>query len=304
MIKEKKSVIDIARGGNHNGPGYRTLVLFKGCPMRCKWCSTPDSQKLETEIGIFQDRCSLCGNCVKACPQMAIEIRDEKLVIDHSRCDGCALCMKVCHYKALKQYGTMMSIPELMKVIESDAILYKHSGGGVTFSGGEPLMTQPEFMEELMKTCKERGISAGIQTCGCVPWEHVKAVLPYTDFFLWDIKHMDSQKHREFTGHGNERILQNIHRVAMAEVPLYIRIPVIPNYTDSDENIRAICEMAQGLASVKSVDVIPIHHVGSSRYESLGIPYPIEGLPLITDERAAEIKGIIESYGFRCRMGG
>lgn len=304
MLKEKKSVIDISRGGNHNGPGYRTLVLFKGCPMRCKWCSTPDSQKLETEIGVFQDRCSLCGNCVKACPQKAMEVKDGKMVIDHSRCDGCALCMKVCHYKALKQYGTMMSIPELMKIIRSDAVLYKHSGGGVTFSGGEPLMTQPEFMAELMRTCKKEGISAGIQTCGCVPWEHVEAVLPYTDFFLWDIKHMDSQRHREFTGHGNERILENIHKVAEEGVPIYIRIPVIPEYTDSDENIHAICHMAQDLASVKSVDVIPIHHVGSSRYESLGIPYPIEGLPLISDERAAEIKEIIESYGFHCRMGG
>lgn len=301
---EKKSVIDIARGGNHNGPGYRTLVLFKGCPMRCKWCSTPDSQKLETEIGVFQDRCSLCSNCVSICPQKAVEIKNDKLVIDHSRCDGCAQCMSVCHYKALKQYGTMMSIAELMNIIERDKVLYDYSGGGVTFSGGEPLMTQPEFMADLMRTCKERGISAGIQTCGCVPWSHVDAVLPYADFFLWDIKHMDSEMHRKFTGHGNERILENIHRAAKAGVPLYIRIPVISGYTDSDENIRAICAMAQGLQSVRSVDVIPVHHVGSSRYESLGIEYPIAGLPLISDERALEIKCMIESYGFHCRLGG
>ncbi len=182
-------------------------------------------------------------------------------------------------------------------------VAYKHSGGGVTISGGEPLL-DIDFTMKLLRSFKEEGISVGVNTCGHVPWARIQPILPYIDFFLWDIKHMNPEKHKELTGVSNKLILSNAKAVAEKGTPLYIRIPVIPGYNDSEENIRATCEFARGLSSVVEVDLLPLHHLGKARYESLNRPYPIAGIPLIPDHVMQGLKQLVESYGLKCSIGG
>lgn len=196
-----------------------------------------------------------------------------------------------------------MTVEEIIQEVKKDAILYKHSGGGVTISGGEPLL-QPDFTKALFQASKERGISVGVDTCGHVPWVNIEQVLPYVDFFLWDIKQMDPEKHQKFTSVSNELILSNARSVSERGIPLYIRFPVIPGYNDSDENIRATCEFARSLRSAVEVHLLPVHHLGRVRYEGLDCPYPIADVPLIPDDIMQSVKQLVESYGLKCRIGG
>ncbi|MBL7120312.1 MAG: glycyl-radical enzyme activating protein [Dehalococcoidia bacterium] len=301
--RKKRVVLSITRVVIHNGPGIRTLVLFKGCPLRCLWCSTPESQKAEPEIGIYPSRCNHCGYCVPACPLDAISLTEETISINRAQCNSCGECAKVCLPKAITLLGRYVTVAELVEELEKDAIFFKHSGGGVTISGGEPLL-QPDFTKDLVKACREKGISMGIDTCGHVPWTNIEHVLPYVYFFLWDIKHMDSEKHRELTGVPNELILSNARSVSETGIPLYIRIPVIPGYNDSEENIRATCEFASSLPSVVEVHLLPVHHLGRARYESLNWPYPIADVCLIPDDVLQAMERLVESYGLKCRMNG
>jgi pyruvate formate lyase activating enzyme len=299
----KRFVISITRMTVHNGPGMRTVILFKGCPLRCFWCSTPESQKETPEISVYPDKCIHCDQCVPVCPLNAINLTDETISIDRAICDNCGKCAEVCYTEALKLLGQEMTVQELLEEVKKDAVVYKHSGGGVTVSGGEPLL-KPEFALELFRAFKEDGISVGVDTCGYVPWENIKPVLPYIDFFLWDMKLMDDRKHREFTGVSNRRILDNIRSVSERNVPIYIRLPVIPGYNDSEENIRATCEFARGLSSLVEINLLPMHHLGKVRYASLGRDYPIAGIPLIPDNILQDIKGLVESYQLDCRIVG
>jgi len=194
-----------------------------------------------------------------------------------------------------------MSVEELLEEAKKDTIIYKHSSGGVTISGGEPLL-DPDFTVKLLQAFKEEGISVGIDTCGHVPWADIQQMLPYTDFFLWDIKHMNLEKHRKLTGVSNKLILSNARSVSEKNIPLYIRVPVIPGYNDSEENIRATCEFAQGLSSVVEVGLIPLHHLGKARYDSLNLTYPIANIPLVSDNVLQSMKRLVESYGLRCSI--
>jgi pyruvate formate lyase activating enzyme len=196
-----------------------------------------------------------------------------------------------------------MTIEELLTEIKKDTVIYKHSHGGVTISGGEPLLN-PEFTRELLRALKKENISVGVDTCGHVPWANIEKVLPYVDFFLWDIKHMDSEEHRKFTGVSHNLILSNVLSVSKRNIPLYIRVPVIPGYNDSEENIRATCEFASSLTSLVSIDLLPLHHLGKARYNSLNLAYPIAGIPLIPDTVMHHIKRLVESYQLNCNIVG
>jgi pyruvate formate lyase activating enzyme len=196
-----------------------------------------------------------------------------------------------------------MSVEDLLEEAKKDIVFYKHSGGGVTLSGGEPLLN-PDFNKKLLRALKEEDISVGVDACGHVPWASIEEILPYIDFFLWDIKHMDSKKHRELTGVPNELILNNARSVSERNIPLYIRIPVIPGYNDSEDNIRATCEFVRGLSSVVEVDLLPFHHLGKVRYESLNRVYPIANIPLIPVNVLQNMEQLVESYGLRaCIVG-
>lgn len=196
-----------------------------------------------------------------------------------------------------------MTIQELLDEVKKDVIFYKHSHGGVTISGGEPLLG-PDFTRKLLQALKQEGISVGIDTCGHVPRANIEQMLPYIDFFLWDIKHMDPEKHRKLTGVSNKLILSNARFVSERNVPLYIRLPVIPSYNDSEENIRDACEFARGLSSVVEIDLLPLHHLGQARYESLNRPYPIANIPLIPDIVLRKMKELVESYGLKSSIVG
>lgn len=297
----KRLVLSINRMTIHNGPGMRTLVLFKGCPLRCLWCSTPESQKSEPEIAVFPGKCIHCNQCVPACPLNAINLTDKAVSINRSRCDSCGKCARACYAEAIRILGQPISIEELLTEVRKDMVFYQHSGGGVTLSGGEPLL-DIGFTRELLQVFKEDNINTGVCTCGNVPWASVEQVLPNVDFFLWDIKHMDAEKHRKLTGVSNKLILSNARAVSERGVPIYVRLPLIPGYNDSEENIRATCEFALGLSSLVQFDLLPLHHLGKARYESLDRPYPIADIPLIPDSVLQDGKHLVESYGLQCSI--
>ena len=298
---DSRLVLSITRMTIHNGPGLRTLILFKGCPLRCCWCSTPESQKTEPELAVYPAKCIQCGLCVPICPVHAVSLPDGKPVIDRSLCTVCGKCAEVCNAEAIVVLGHRMTVAQLVTEVKKDEIVFKHSHGGVTISGGEPLFV-PGFALKLLRAFKQAGINTGVDTSGQIPWSGLEPVLPYVDFFLWDIKHMDPQQHKRLTGVSNELILSNARAVSARHVPLYIRIPLIPGCNDSEENIRATCEFVKGLASVVEVGIMPLHHLGRSRYDSLNLPYPIGNLALIPDEQLQKTKNLIESYGLKCRI--
>ncbi|MFC1871311.1 glycyl-radical enzyme activating protein [Chloroflexota bacterium] len=299
----KRLVLSITRMTIHNGPGIRTLILFKGCPLRCRWCSTPESQKTEPEIAVYPDKCIHCDRCLPVCPLKAINLTEETVGIDRTVCDACGNCARECYAEAIKILGQPMTVAEIVEEVKKDAVIYRQSGGGVTISGGEPLL-DPDFMVSLLRAISEEGISVGVDTCGHVPRASIERVLPWVAFLLWDIKSMNPEKHRELTGVSNELILNNLRAVSGRNIPLYIRVPLIPGYTDSDENIGAIAELARGLSSVVEVALLPLHHLGEARYNSLDCAYPIAGLPLIPDNDLQAVKRRIEAYGLKCNVGG
>jgi pyruvate formate lyase activating enzyme len=291
-------VLSVSRMTIHNGPGIRTLILFKECSLRCLWCSTPESQKGQPEIAFRRDKCIRCDRCISACSLKAIALRDETIHIDRALCNGCGMCVEVCYSEALILLGKRRTVRELVQEVKKDQVFYRHSRGGVTLSGGEPLLN-PGFTVELLRTLKTEGISAGVDTSGHVPWANVEPVLPYVDFFLWDIKHMNPQRHKELTGASNELILDNLRGVSERKVPVYVRVPVMPGYNDSEENVAATCEFSRGLPTLVEIDLLPLHHLGKARYDSLDRCYLIADLHLIPDATVKDLKARVESYGLK-----
>jgi pyruvate formate lyase activating enzyme len=298
---KKRHVLSIARMTVHNGPGIRTLILLKGCPLRCIWCSTPESWKETPEIAFYPHQCILCNDCIPVCPKNAIATGDRAVVIDRESCDNCGRCVDVCNTEALRLLGQQYTADELVHEVMKDEIVHKHSGGGATVSGGEPLL-EPEFAAELLRALKENGINTGADTCGFVPRKNIEVVLPYVDFFLWDIKHMDDDTHRKLTGVSNRVILDNLCFASGNNIPVYLKVPVIPGCNDSEENLRAVCDFAGDLHSLVEINLLPLHHLGKARYAALGREYPIDGIPFIKDDVLTEMKRLAESYGLKCSI--
>lgn len=300
---KERIVLSVTRMTLHNGPGIRTLILFKGCPLHCPWCSTPESQRAEPEIAINPAKCTQCAKCIPACPISAIGLTSGVIALDRDLCSACGRCAEICQYEALTLLGKPMMVESLVELAKRDMVFYKHSGGGVTLSGGEPLL-DPEFTGELMEALRKEGIRVGVDTCGHVPWSHIEPWLSRIEFFLWDIKHMNPEKHKALTGVSNELILRNARSASERNIPLYIRVPVIPGYNDSEENIRAVCEFSRSLTSVQEVHLLPLHHLGKARYDSLNRDYSIADIPLIPDGTLESMKNLVESYGLTCHLGG
>lgn len=274
-------IFNIQKCSIHDGTGLRTLVFFKGCPLRCPWCANPESQSYACDIVEYLSKCIGCGMCRKLCPVSAIG-KDGK--IDRAHCRrNCTVCTDICYAEARKLMGKDYSIDELFQEIKKDKVFYDIKGGGVTFSGGEPL-THGKYLEEIAKKCHENRIDVCVETCGYSRFESFEGALPYIDSMFIDIKLIDSEMHRKVTGFGNEQILENIQKISALGIPLTIRTPVVPGYTNAPENIAEIAKFITALPSVSEYELLVYHDLGSPKYSALGRDYTLNGVKPPTEE--------------------
>jgi len=270
------TVFDIKRFATSDGPGIRGLVFLKGCPLRCRWCANPESHDPSPEVIYHRARCVGCGQCIAACPAGAIR-PDEAygLVVDRTACRRCGECVDACVYGARERVGRTVSVSEVMRTVRRDRRYYDHSGGGVTLTGGEPL-SQAGFAAELLAACKAEGVHTAIETSGFGPWESLASLLPHLDLLLYDLKHIDSERHRELTGEGNERILSNLKRAASACTgEITVRIPYVPGCNDDVAALAGLFEFVRGLPNVTGIEILPYHRLGTAKYAGLGLEYAL-----------------------------
>ena len=302
----KGIVFNIARFAIHDGPGIRTVVFLKGCPLRCAWCSTPESHVLSPEMGYYADRCIRCGRCAEVCPPQAITVTDgHEVITDKNLCDACGRCVEVCPVGARRMLGTEMTVEEVLTEVEKDALFYWNSGGGVTLSGGEPTM-QPVFSGEILKTCQERGIHTAMETCGHSDWDTLDRLLRYVDLLYVDLKNMSPAAHEKDTGKGNTLILDNIEKVAALhpETGLIIRVPVIPGYNDSVENILQTARFVCHLKGVERIELLPYHRLGVSKYGVLFREYDLRHVEIPQEDHLRHLEERMRSCGLEVQIGG
>ncbi|MDK2822019.1 MAG: pyruvate formate lyase activating enzyme [Clostridia bacterium] len=285
----------------HDGSGIRTLVFLKGCPLRCEWCSNPESQSLKPEVIVLVNRCIGCGNCIKICSEQAIVNTIEGNIINRNKCIACGKCTEVCNAGALQIKGKFYTVDDLLEQVMEDAIFYEYSGGGITLSGGEPFF-QADFTYSLLRTCKESRLNTAVETCGFVPYETIERCLPYLDSILYDIKHLDTDIHKQFTGADNLIILENVRKLAKTDVNLIIRVPVIPGINDSNNNLIRTAEFVKELG-LKELYLLPYHSLGVRKYSQLGRKYKLNINPP-TVERINEIKEILIDSKLNIYIGG
>lgn len=281
MTENTGIIYNIQRFSLNDGPGIRTTVFLKGCMLRCVWCHNPESRSMKKQLMLNASRCIGCGLCLTACEKGLHRFSDGVHDIDRAHCTACGACAAVCA-GALETVGRTATVDEVLREVMKDALFYKNSGGGMTLSGGEPLM-QPGFTLKLLRGAKEKGLNTAVETCGCAGWEQIEALLPYVDLFLWDVKETDSERHRAFTGAGNALILENLRKLNAAGARIVLRCPVIPGMNDRDAHFRAIGELSMQLKNVERIDVEPYHPLGKGKSESLGEEYPLAHLTFPED---------------------
>jgi pyruvate formate lyase activating enzyme len=270
MNPDSGVVFNIQRCSLHDGPGIRTTVFLKGCPLRCFWCQNPESQSGGPELLLDRRKCTLCGICRQACRTGALRLDGDSLVFDRGGCIGCGSCVSSCPNEARSISGKRMTVEEVMREVIKDLKFYKKSGGGATLSGGEPL-AQPHFAGELFRRCKGEGLHTTLDTCGYAPWSTIKGLLEYADLVLFDIKHLDAAKHAEATGRDNRLILENAKKIAKLK-PMRVRVPMIPGFNDSIETIREIADFAEKELGCPVIDLLPYNRLGEIKYEFLDKP--------------------------------
>lgn len=290
-------ISSIQRFSIHDGPGIRTTIFLKGCVLRCKWCCNPESIDTNANLLYNSALCIECGKCVEVCPTGAKTITG----LNRSLCNNCGICAEVCHAEALTINGRLLSSEELLQEIIKDMSFYIRSGGGATFSGGEPLL-QIDFLEELLMACYKNNISTVIDTCGHVPWEYFERILSYSDIFLYDIKSTDSNKHFAFTGVRCEHILQNCERLVSIGKNVIIRVPVIPIFNFDLDTLTNIVRFAERIG-VKEVNFLPYHRLATSKYSFLGWDYWNPGISRLENATIAKCINQIETK-IKLQIGG
>ncbi len=273
-------IFDIKRFATGDGPGIRTLVFLKGCPLRCQWCANPESQKSKSEIMYYKNLCKGCGKCLTSCPVSAIK-HDEKfgLITDASKCILCGNCVHSCFYSAREIVGKDMTVSEVMEIVVKDKSHYDNSGGGVTLTGGEPLF-QPLFTKMLLKACKDFGIKTAIETTGFTKWCNIEEILPFLDLIFYDFKHIDADMHCQYTGVDNEIILENLSMLnnTFDHKDIIVRIPFIRGFNSSDETQERMYRFISKFRNIKRIEIMPYHRLGNTKYYGLGRGYNLEDL--------------------------
>lgn len=293
-MSDTACVFNIQRYSIHDGPGIRTVVFFKGCSLRCRWCANPESIPPQPLVFYSESLCSGCDRCIAVCPSQAIETdHNYRKKIDYSKCLTCGECTRECPSSALRIIGKNYTVEELVKEVKKDAPFYTESSGGVTLSGGEPLL-QDEFAVKLLKRLNKAAIHTAIETGGNVPLQAVEKVLSYTDLFLFDLKHVDSCEHKRLTGAPNQQILENLRYIAEAGGNVQVRTPIIPGYNDSPEVIDGIARIANELSGISSIELLPYHNYGQGKYAGLGQEYRLDAVIPPTKERMYRLKETLE----------
>jgi pyruvate formate lyase activating enzyme len=302
--EDRGVVFNVQRFSIHDGPGIRTTIFLKGCPLHCGWCSNPESMRLSPEIITRDIKCIRCSKCVEACPQQAITVVENTRVIQWEKCNYCMKCAEVCPSGAIDAAGRYMSVAEVLDTVGRDAGYYRRTGGGMTLSGGEPLV-QWQYALKLLQEAKRRGFHTTVDTSGYADWEVLDEVLNYTDLVLYDVKHLDSERHQEAIGVPNERILDNLRKtVGKATTMVWVRYPVIPQFNDTQEEIEQLCRFVlEEVPSVEKLSLLPYHKFAETKYSAIGREYPYKGIPLQTEERIEDLKKLAESHGLRVDVG-
>lgn len=296
-MMERALITNVQKYSIHDGEGTRTTVFFKGCPLSCKWCHNPETQSYKKEILFYAERCTGCMACMQECPENAISMKTGKAYTNLKKCIGCESCVDLCVNNAREICGKNYEIQKLTEELLKDQMFYETSHGGVTLSGGEVLAGNLDYVENLMKRLKMRGIRINIDTCGAVPWEAFKRVLPYVDVFLYDIKFADGEKHRLYTGRENEEILKNIKKLSEANAGIWIRIPVIGGVNDSVEEISSIGEFLRDKEiRARQVNLLPYHNTGSGKYGRAGRVYEGEEFYTPVDEEMQKLRNTLQNY--------
>jgi pyruvate formate lyase activating enzyme len=287
----------------HDGPGIRTVVFFKGCGLECRWCSNPECISARPEAGFIKALCTKCGQCAGVCPAGALAISENSHPqIDRALCTGCGKCAEACSYKALVLYGKQMSAAEIFDAVKADKMFYEASGGGVTASGGEALL-QPQLVSEFFEKCWQAGINTCIETSGYAPESAVKQVLPHTDYILFDLKIMNPEKHREFTGKPNDLILGNAKTAAASGKKTLFRMPLIPGVNDGSQNVIETADFLRSLGKeFLRIELMPYHRLGKGKYDSLGKPYLLRDVSALEPESIEPVKKMFDDRGISCSV--
>ena len=301
-MKNRKAIIfDVQRYSVHDGPGIRTLVFFKGCALRCKWCQNPESLCREREIGFFANKCIGCGECAKTCPKGAI-VYEESKRINRALCNRCGKCAEVCYAEALMMIGKEYDVRTLLDVVERDRPFYEQSGGGVTVSGGEPTL-QFEFLLDFLRAAKQAGLNTVIETCGSFSWGRFERLLPYLDIIYYDLKVADEKEHKRLTGASNRRIHANARRLLESGKKVVFRIPLIPRMTATEKNLSDLIDLFREFEQ-EEVHLLPYHRMGESKLQRIDSSLEPLDLETFSDAKLVEIKSRFENAGIKVSLGG
>jgi glycyl-radical enzyme activating protein len=293
MMSPTGILLEVKRFAVHDGPGIRTVLFLKGCPLQCIWCHNPESISAKAQLAYYEHKCIKCGECVPACPHKAHTLTDGKHFFERASCVACGACEELCLGNALKLLGQKITLAEAVKLAVEDQDFYG-SDGGVTLSGGEPLL-QADFCYELLSAMKKNGINTAVDTCGCIGWKAIEKIIPLTDLFLFDLKHCDSAMHKKLTGQGNELILENLKRLSECGARIEIRIPLIPGCNDSDINIHEFGKLLKGL-QIEKVKVLPYHAMAKNKYSALGMQNTMPDVAAPDDNKLLHAVRILRNY--------
>jgi pyruvate formate lyase activating enzyme len=296
-------ILNIQKYSIHDGPGIRTTVFFKGCPLKCIWCHNPESQSFDNELLLYNKRCIGCKDCVETCKYGAIGFENGGIKFNRDKCISCGSCTEKCYAKARELAGKAMTAEEVIDQIKKDSIFYDESGGGVTFSGGEPL-SQPDFLLELLEQCKKNEYHTAIDTCGYGATEIVTAASRMADLFLYDLKSMDDEKHVRYTGVSNKLILENLNAISRLGSRIFIRIPLMPGINDDKVNIKATAEVIKNTSGIDQVNILPYHNIASDKYTRLGRQNGSVDIPVPSEEHIESIKKEFLDCGIKVKIGG